>query len=204
MSIFAEPVTEEQVEEIQSSNAEIAEEFEQTHVFGDHENVHRKRIEEINKENSEEETTLTSNTETTKSDEPKQDTSAKRSETPTSGPLKGWTLTSRNLVNGEAVARPENIGDSDDYSIEYLIQDIAAAQAPVLYKKLKERRSALFNRDPDEDPTAMDSFRARIHEYTMKGRDWREEQDKIDEQLGQRIYRPLGPGSGEVVEEKDS
>jgi hypothetical protein len=200
MSIFAEPVTEEQVEEIQTTNAEVAKEFEQKHVFGIQEDIDQERIEENSKENSEGETISTSNIEDSP---PKQNDSVAKMEPSTSGPLMGWTLTCRNLVNGEAVRRPENIGPSDDYSIEYMIQDIAEDKAPGLYKKLKERRSDLFKKDPNEDLTDINKFRARIHEYTIKGRDWRKEQDRIDEQLGQRVFRPLGPGSGEVVEGKE-
>ena len=200
MSIFAEPVTEEQIEEIQTANADVAKEFEQKHVFGIQEDIDQERIEENGEGNGEGETTSTPNTEDSP---PKQDYSAAKIEPPTSGPLMGWTLTSRNLVNGEAVRRPENIGPSDDYSIEYMIQDIVEDQAPVLYKKLKERRSDLFKKDPNEDLTDFNKFRARIHEYTIKGRDWRKEQDKIDEKLGQQVFRPLGPGSGEVVDGKE-
>jgi hypothetical protein len=109
--------------------------------------------------------------------------------------LMGWTLTIRNRVNGAYVNRPENLEPSDNWSIEYHVQEIGEDARQNAYKKLRARRKKLIGEDKEKRDRALKAYRELIREYSDSGRKWREEQDRIDAELGQRVFRPLGPGS---------
>ncbi|KAF2181670.1 Pet127-domain-containing protein [Zopfia rhizophila CBS 207.26] len=113
------------------------------------------------------------------------------------GNVMGWTLTIRNRVNGQYVPRPESLGPFDSWSIEYYIQELEPNSGMQLYQALKQRRAKAHA--PKEGDSSMKTFRQIIHSFSKKGRQWRERQDKIDEQIGKRMYRPLGPGSANVI-----
>ncbi|KAF1957363.1 Pet127-domain-containing protein [Byssothecium circinans] len=111
------------------------------------------------------------------------------------GPLIGWTLAIRNRVNGHYVDRPENLTPQHDWTMEYHIKEISEDSCWSLYTKVKERREQLIGEQRQEDTQRLDVYRSIIRRYSDKGRRWREEQDVIDEKMGQRLYEPMGPGS---------
>tara|TARA_R110002003_G_scaffold1277_1_gene22832 strand:+ start:17396 stop:18157 length:762 start_codon:yes stop_codon:yes gene_type:complete len=123
-----------------------------------------------------------------------QPTPAKDAEA-TDGPLMGWTLTVRSKVNGGYVNRPVQLSKDDDWQLEYHIQEIPQESRWKLYNALKDRRRDLVGEDEEEVSAGLKTYRALIQRYSNRGREWRDEQDKINEELGVRMYRPLGPGS---------
>ncbi|KAF2474106.1 Pet127-domain-containing protein [Lindgomyces ingoldianus] len=116
------------------------------------------------------------------------------------GPLMGWTLTVRNLVNGRYVKRPEELSSSDSWSIEYHVQELPDETKWSVYGQLKTRRKKLIGLREEEQSKQLKQYREMLQRYSDKGRKWREEQDKIDEQMGKRVYRRLGPGAEEVIQ----
>jgi hypothetical protein len=117
-------------------------------------------------------------------------------DTPT-GPLMGWTLTVRSLVNGEYVERP-SLDEEDEWKIEYHLKEIAEGQRWKLYNAVKERRRQLVGQNEEEQNKGLQHYRDLIGRFSKRGRKWRKEQDAIDSVKGVQMYRPLGPGSGAV------
>jgi len=218
MYIFAEPVTEERADEIQYSKEAARREYEwnilgvkrddpdlqaewqdiqeriDEEISEDDLNGKNKGDEEGAQENlREEDTTLAQ--EVAEDEAPKDRAADESADTP----LMGWTLTVRNRVNGESVPRPHNLTPSDDWSLEYHIKDISPDSQRRIYSMLQERRRKLIGLSEEEISTQLRIYRELIQRYSKRGRQWRDEQDKIDEQIGKRLYTPLGPGSEKVI-----
>ncbi|KAG9196030.1 hypothetical protein G6011_01151 [Alternaria panax] len=117
--------------------------------------------------------------------------------TPT-GPLMGWTLTVRNLVNGGYVERPEQLNEFDEWKMEYHVKEIPEETRWKLYNALKARRHQLIGQDEEAVDKGLKHYRDLIQRYSNRGRQWREEQDKLNASKGVQLFRPLGPGSNAV------
>ncbi|KAF2115071.1 mitochondrial protein Pet127-domain-containing protein [Lophiotrema nucula] len=131
--------------------------------------------------------------------------SAANGDLPEGKRIAGWTLTVRNRVNGAYVPRPTNLRANDDWSLEYLIQDIDDdIKVKRLHGQLQDRRHKLLGKTEEEQATDLARMRDILGKYSRRGRAWREEQDKIDAQVGKRVYRPLGPGADEALSESVS
>lgn len=120
---------------------------------------------------------------------------ATATEPPCDGPLIGWTLTVRSKVNGGYVDRPRDFTAEDDWQVEYHIQEIPEASRWKLYNALKERRRNLIGLEEQEVDKGLQNYRDLIQRYSNRGREWRKQQDKLNEELGVQLYKPLGPGS---------
>ncbi|KAF2128326.1 Pet127-domain-containing protein [Dothidotthia symphoricarpi CBS 119687] len=116
------------------------------------------------------------------------------------GPLIGWTLTVRSKVNDGYVDRPQALTPDDNWSIEYHIQEIEPSTRWRLYDALKKRRHQLVGLTDQEAAQSLIHYRNLINEYSVRGRKWRDTQDKIDKEKGVRLFRPLGPGSDAAQE----
>jgi hypothetical protein len=111
------------------------------------------------------------------------------------GPLMGWTLTIRNRVNGFYVDRPENLSSEDVWTVEYHVKEIAPDDRWALYNKVKDNRHKLLGITDDVKNKSLLAYRAIIHNYSRKGRAWREQQDEAESGREKQIFRPMGPGS---------
>ncbi|EAT83239.2 hypothetical protein SNOG_09047 [Parastagonospora nodorum SN15] len=111
-----------------------------------------------------------------------------------SGPLMGWTLTTRSKVNGCYVDRPKTNGNWNT-----TLQEIPEASRWRLYEAVKERRRGLIGQEEQEVDKSLQNYRALIQRFSNRGRAWREEQDKMNEEMGIQIYKPMGPGSENAV-----
>ena len=116
-----------------------------------------------------------------------------------SGPLMGWTLTTRSKVNGGYVDRPIAFTAEDEWQLEYHIQDIPEESRWRLYEAVKERRRGLIGQEEQEVDKSLQNYRDLIQRFSNTGREWREQQDKIDEEMGIQVYRPMGPGSENAI-----
>ncbi|KAF2738558.1 Pet127-domain-containing protein [Polyplosphaeria fusca] len=114
-------------------------------------------------------------------------------------PLMAWTLTVRNRVNGEYVLRPTDFTADDTWSLEYHLKEIDPQQNPhKLYRQLRERRFRLVGMSEEDRSKQLKTYRQMLRTYSDKGRAWREQQDKLDAEKGQQVYRPFGPGAEPV------
>lgn len=114
---------------------------------------------------------------------------------PEDGPLVGWILTVRSKVNGEYVDRPTDLQGSDDWKIEYHIQEVQESKLREMYMKVKERRRLLIGQDDEEVNKNLKHYRETIQRYTQRGREWRQQQDEMDRAKDVQLYKPLGPRS---------
>ncbi len=111
------------------------------------------------------------------------------------GPLMGWTLTVRSQVNGGYVERPEQLNEYDDWKVEYHLKEIPEDTRWKLYNALKARRHQLIGQDDEAVDKGLKHYRDLIQRYSNRGRQWREEQDRLNDAKGVQLFRPLGPGS---------
>jgi hypothetical protein len=247
MYVFAEPVTEEQADEIQGRGEAAQKHFART-VVGvgkddpevqaawqdiqgevdeqvdedkgsssvdepvDEEEVGRSVVEQVERDNMDisadetlnklesEEVVAEAAEESSSSDSEGQESPSEATETSTtesmpSGPLMGWTLTVRSKVNGGYVDRPRGLQQEDDWKLEYHVQEIPEESRWRLYEALKERRRGLVGQQEQEVDKGLLNYRNLIKRFSNRGREWREKQDKLNEETGVQMYRPLGPGS---------
>jgi hypothetical protein len=224
MYVFAEPVTEEQADEIQNAGEAAQREFARTVIGLDKgdpeaqagwEDIQDDVDEQLHEDqNSTPEKTGNRNVVQLEESETASGNSSEGivEETPTNtedssdsvpvseGPLMGWTLAVRNLVNGGYVQRPEKLGNEDEWKMEYHIKEIPEGTRWKLYNALKDRRRQLIGQDEEEANKGLQHYRDLIKRFTNRGRRWREEQDKLDDAKPGQLFRPLGPSGSDGAE----
>ena len=93
------------------------------------------------------------------------------------------TLTLRNKVNGEYVHRPEKMSAADEWSIEYSLTDLSERRARVLYNACQLRRKKkMESKLVSDEHEGVPGFIQNLRALSRKGRNWRKEQDKMDEE----------------------
>ncbi|KAF2676766.1 Pet127-domain-containing protein [Lentithecium fluviatile CBS 122367] len=217
MYIFAEPVTEEQADEIQSSKQLVQRAFardivgieqddpeiqKEWHDIQDRvdtevdEDEVRGQVTEAAEDNEAEDSdaTLAENGDTAEDSDITEEAATEESPNPT-GPLMGWTLAIRNRVNGVYVDRPDTLDPDDSWTVEYHIKEIAADARWNLYSKVKKERESLIGKKDDEENRSLSRYRQMIRKYSDRGRTWRQKQDEAEEGTVKQVFRPLGPGS---------
>ncbi|KAF2652341.1 Pet127-domain-containing protein [Lophiostoma macrostomum CBS 122681] len=221
MYVFAVPVTEEEADQIQDSRSEARKEFERNvigvkkddpEVQAEWQDIQSRVDEEVEASEGEDEaleaevkvqnevqSAVEKDSEQQASQEAKAADPADDVEgvpgQRASAALMGWTLTIRNRVNGAYTNQPKNLEPSDNWSIEYHVQEIGEDTRRKAYDKLLNRRKKLIGEDKEVRDRALKVYRELIREYSISGRQWREQQDRIDAEIGQRVFRPMGPGS---------
>ena len=96
------------------------------------------------------------------------------------------TLTLRNKLNGSYILRPEKLQPSDDWSVEYSLNEVSnQVRAWSLYQACQmRRRKQLDNEaaDDDSEPRSggVDFFLRRLKEVTKESKKWRIAQDEIE------------------------
>jgi hypothetical protein len=224
MYVFAEPVTEEQADEIQNAGEAAQKEFARTVIGLDKgdpetqaawEDIQDEVDEQLDEDqNSTSEKTGNSNVEQSEEPETASEDSpegivgemstntedSSESASSTEGPLMGWTLAVRSLVNGGYVQRPEKLGHEDEWKIEYHIKEIPEGTRWKLYNALKERRRQLIGQDEEEANKGLQHYRDLIKRFTNRGRKWREEQDRLNDTNPGQLFRPLGPSGSDGAE----
>jgi hypothetical protein len=106
--------------------------------------------------------------------------------TPPEDGVLAMTLTIRNKVNGEYIQRPINLNKEDKWTVEYAIADVTDAnRARLLYRATKQRRSvALSNEKRSPGNAWNNNYLSKLRQLSDKGREWRENQSKIEEAQG--------------------
>lgn len=99
-----------------------------------------------------------------------------------SKPLLAMTLTIRNMVNGKYVARPERMDETDKWSVEYSIAEVAnLSSAWSLYRACQtRRRKKLDDEAAGEEDVAKNYYLRRMRELSQRGREWRNMQDEME------------------------
>jgi hypothetical protein len=107
-----------------------------------------------------------------------------KSDRPTSSErdIMAMTLTIRNKVNGRFVERPEKLVSTDEWAVEYSLVDVPQSQAWSLYRATQKRRAQALGKAKAADKGAQNSYFRNLKHYSQKGRDWREQQDQLDQE----------------------
>jgi hypothetical protein len=219
MYVFAEPVTEEQADEIQGAGEAAQKDFARTVVglvkddpevqaawqniqddVDEQVDVDRNGNSTVTPEKQQEEPATTAEEGSSNGADIQQTPPEAAEETSTidstpDGPLMGWTLTTRSKVNGGYVDRPRKFSEEDEWEVEYHIQEIPEESRWRLYNALKARRHGLVGVQDKEVDKGLSHYRGLIQRFSNRGREWREAQDKLNEEMGVQMYKPLGPGS---------
>ncbi|EFX05692.1 mitochondrial mRNA processing protein [Grosmannia clavigera kw1407] len=103
--------------------------------------------------------------------------------------LLGMILTLRNKVNGQYVARPEQLTKHDAWVVEYAIEEMQpATRTHSLYEMVRKRRRALLG-PRQAKSTAFDrDYMARLQALSAKGRQYRKEENRTARKQPVRVY----------------
>ncbi|KAL1863781.1 hypothetical protein Plec18170_000620 [Paecilomyces lecythidis] len=193
MYIFAEPVTNEDIHAIQTRNKEAIDEYQRRVLNLGPE----KQVDETQKpgstgpehssESGAQDTVANSQTTQRSPAEEFDSLHGIKSEGPEQEPrdLLAMTLMVRNFVNDRPVARPVNFTANDKWTIEYELSEMKPSRTHALYDAVQKRRwKALEGRGEDETDLAANVYIRKLRDLSKQGREWREEQDKIDQEKG--------------------
>ncbi|RFU26884.1 hypothetical protein B7463_g9442, partial [Scytalidium lignicola] len=116
-------------------------------------------------------------------DSPTGHTEEPESKPPSEDDILAMTLTIRNKVNDQYVLRPENLGPTDEWTVEYALSEVPnQARAKTLYEATKRRRRlalAKTNEEAKSNPY-NDNYMQKLAELAERGRDWRKRQNEVD------------------------
>lgn len=105
-------------------------------------------------------------------------------------PLLAMALTVRNKVNGEYVERPTKFTSKDNWVAEYEISDLSPTQGRVLYRMCQTRRQKeLTSRGEDELDAAGNAYIRQLREITKMGRQHRARENELDKEHGIVVLR---------------
>ncbi|KAF2490658.1 Pet127-domain-containing protein [Lophium mytilinum] len=207
MYVFAEPVSEEQVEAIQNKNQKIIKEFEKSVVgiaeVEDEEAPVTQPVEDVE---AEEDPITDDIAETEEKVDPLANAASIVESLDASLPepaedtVLGLTLTVRNKVNGNYVSRPTNLSPAEEWAIEYSLSEIPAenGRAVRLLQSLKARRQKALIREA-VDENANNYYSKILQDFSNKGRAWRTKMDERDAEQEKLVYTPLGMDKENVV-----
>lgn len=97
---------------------------------------------------------------------------------PKTDELFGMIITVNNRVNGEYVARPENLNSYDKWVVEYAIEEMEATRAERIYGQVLKRRALALGDAEDRDAAWYQMFRGDLEKYSQKGRDHRRRENE--------------------------
>ncbi|OTB05745.1 hypothetical protein M426DRAFT_319423 [Hypoxylon sp. CI-4A] len=115
-----------------------------------------------------------SSAETTTEDKAETEPAPKPEEDEGDPELLGMVLTIKNKVNGQYVARPEDMAEGDHWVVEYNIEEIKGKRAQTIYQQCKSRRQKTFEDTGDRDSEWYKMFRGELEKHTVSGRKYRE------------------------------
>lgn len=110
-------------------------------------------------------------------------------EDPNTAEIMAIGLVIKNKVNGKIVDRPENLTAKDTWTIEYELNDISNKQAQSLYRMCQKRRQkSMDTSGEDEADVATNVYIRRLRELSKRGRNYRDQQDRLDKERGIVTY----------------
>ncbi|KAK1756897.1 mitochondrial protein Pet127-domain-containing protein [Echria macrotheca] len=113
-----------------------------------------------------------------KAEQPAQTTDTKHASTKgaqkeEADPLLGLILTIRNKVNGEYVARPRGLSQTEEWEIEYAFSELPRDRARRIYDQLRRRRETSFRSDEDRSVQWYYSWQGALPKYASEGKQYR-------------------------------
>ncbi|PGG97254.1 hypothetical protein AJ80_09723 [Polytolypa hystricis UAMH7299] len=188
MYIFAEPVTDEEINAIQTRNQHKIDAFERKLLHGE---------EEVNEPSATESGAATAQSGKSPdwdSVEFDSESAADRDfvdeldavdEIDPDKPLFAMALFTRSKVNGKQVVRPEGFTSGDQWELEYEFVNFSTKlRAWSLYHACQTRRAKELE-GPEDDPSEPENhYVQRLRHMSEKGRLWRQSEDKKEQEKG--------------------
>jgi hypothetical protein len=96
--------------------------------------------------------------------------------------LFGITLSTKSYVNGEEVLRPNFLSETDKWTVGYSIAEFGRqSRAWTVYNALRLRKQKAFRtRLSSSDPEHVGSYLQYIRSLAIQGREWQKKQDTLD------------------------
>ncbi|EEP78195.1 conserved hypothetical protein [Uncinocarpus reesii 1704] len=173
MYIFAEPVTEDEIDAIQNSNKEKIEKIQDRLLYPER---YQEDAEAANVEPSPSEEAAAYPAESSEPDKPTESDS----ENARSKPVLGMTLRICNVVDGEIVTRPNNLKKDQRWLVDYSLTTLPENRARALLEACKRRREKQYL---PTDPEGS-HYSRKLWQISDRGRKWRNAQDELDEKYG--------------------
>ncbi|OJJ43790.1 hypothetical protein ASPZODRAFT_161363 [Penicilliopsis zonata CBS 506.65] len=105
----------------------------------------------------------------------------------------------KNKVNGVEVERPMFFTSSDEWTVEYELSEIAdktEEELRLMYRRCRARRAkALKGRGEDEANVATNVYIRNLREITERGREFRKRENKLDKERGIVVLDEPATGS---------
>lgn len=185
MRVFAEPMTDAEIDKVQKSGKDKVEEYEKKMAAGINPQASGSEGQTLEEKMSP--STLESNAaDTAFLDEvlsmstTKEELEKPAAPATTEKPIGCWLLHIYNEVNDTSVARPVHLTAEDRWTVKYTLERYADSKSGALYNASRNRRAAdlVFNLEAK----ANNYFTDKLRTMSESGRTWREEQDELDSQ----------------------
>ncbi|KAL2828275.1 mitochondrial protein Pet127-domain-containing protein [Aspergillus cavernicola] len=188
MYIFYEPVTDDQIHNIQNKNKAVIDAYQRRVLNLDHEDEpdtspppSTKSDNKSTQEPSSEDVSSTDS----QPEDPSTDTSENTTPEASTRKLSAMTLTIINLQNGKRVERVTDLGPRDSWNIDYELTDLEGPQIERLYDACVRRRAVRLNAaGEDVDDVPPTEYLRKLKALSKEGRSYRKQQDKYDENHG--------------------
>ncbi|KFZ23412.1 hypothetical protein V502_02102 [Pseudogymnoascus sp. VKM F-4520 (FW-2644)] len=102
------------------------------------------------------------------------------------GRLAVFKLNIRNFVNGHEVLRPNNLKPTDDWKVDYSLREMSG-QIETLYNASVKRRAESLGKS-HVSAFMSQKYGGNIQDNVTKGKEYRKEMDRLDEEHGVKVY----------------
>ncbi|KFY36254.1 hypothetical protein V494_05182 [Pseudogymnoascus sp. VKM F-4513 (FW-928)] len=97
-----------------------------------------------------------------------------------------FKLNIRNLVNGREVIRPNALKPTDEWKVDYSLEEIGGGVNKLYEASAKRRKESLGG--VSVSPFMNNKYGANIQDNVKKGREYRKKMDRLDEEHGVEVY----------------
>ena len=98
----------------------------------------------------------------------------------------GMTLVVKNKVNGEPVARPTWLTDTDEWSVDYELMELGEKESNHVLRACKRRRNNALRKNVQDH---NEVFFSTLKKVTDRGRRYRKRLDEKDRERGILVYQ---------------
>ncbi|KAJ5752285.1 mitochondrial translation protein [Penicillium odoratum] len=186
MYIFAEPVTQEEIKEIQTKNAADIEAYQESLLNP----TPKEPITPMEPgENPTPNTAEEPESVVYDSATPPDPTFKGEKEQTAGKELFAMALTTKNWVNNKVVERPMNFTETDEWKLEYELRELSPKQTSRIYKQVQNRRkTSLLVSGEDTQGVVNNIYMRKLRQISRDGRKYRTAENELDEQAGTIVY----------------
>lgn len=178
MYIHAEPMSNEEIDKIQSSNQTAVEEFER-------EMLGLGRSETNNEQSSEYGSPGALEAGHLNHHQDKEPPESHTQEAEAQGEVLTMVLGIHNLVNGQHVVRPVNLDKHQSWTVNYVLAQVSEKkQSWKLYKECQRRREAGLGK---QEIDLENKFKKNLRDLSAQGKVWRKQQDDLNAAKGEVV-----------------